>query len=451
MPARSNLPARPNLEHLKNQAKDLRSSHSSGGLESIPRLRAHLPRLSDASDATVLAAKFSLLDAQLVVAREYGFDNWMALQRHVERAAPLAAGENLAPLIRAVKAADAPTVAAMLAEDSALARARIYDADLASDGNTLLHLADAGWSDSGELTTDAHLEVARLLLDHGADIHAQGGAENTVGESPLGAAAWAGNLRMCQLLLDHGADANYVTPKGFDALGTATDHGRAAIVEAMMRAGATVEPRHLLQLSIGARSVDDGTGRRFKQRFVEALDRQPHKLHQYIDIGHFDGVLGTLLHVATIENLEEMAALLLERGAHIDARDSGGSTALHWGLQNRRRHSQSGMVDLLLDCGAQVDIRAAAALGDVQRAIAILDDEPSQIQRRLYAGYTPLHTAVEYDQPEIVALLLERGADVEAISNPSTDYPGGKTPLALANDNEREDCAQLLREAGATR
>ncbi|MBT5533646.1 hypothetical protein HOK31_11345, partial [Candidatus Poribacteria bacterium] len=79
MSARRNLPTRPNIEQLKNQAKDLRASHRSGSPASIPRLRDHLPSLSGASDAAVLAAKFSLLDAQLVVAREYGFDNWHML------------------------------------------------------------------------------------------------------------------------------------------------------------------------------------------------------------------------------------------------------------------------------------------------------------------------------------------------------------------------------------
>ena len=83
LPSRQ-LPPKPNIEQLKNQAKDLLRSHGSGRPESIPRLRDHLPSLSGASDAAVLAAKFSLLDAQLVVARECGFDNWHMLIEHVE-------------------------------------------------------------------------------------------------------------------------------------------------------------------------------------------------------------------------------------------------------------------------------------------------------------------------------------------------------------------------------
>lgn len=83
-----------------------------------------------------------------------------------------------------------------------VARTRLYDEN--QDGDTLLHRADAGielphddrgWSPE-DGTTDAHLEVARLLIRYGAPVDAMDGSGNTVGETPLGAAAWAGNLRM---------------------------------------------------------------------------------------------------------------------------------------------------------------------------------------------------------------------------------------------------------------
>jgi hypothetical protein len=54
------LPAHPNLEHLKNQAKDL-----------LPQLQARNPALK-------------LADAQHAIAREYGFPTWPALKTHVE-------------------------------------------------------------------------------------------------------------------------------------------------------------------------------------------------------------------------------------------------------------------------------------------------------------------------------------------------------------------------------
>ena len=73
------LPPQPSLEQLKKRAKTLLKAHQSGNHETVSRLRSMVPKLAAASDAEILAAKFSLLDAQLVIAREYGFDNWNQL------------------------------------------------------------------------------------------------------------------------------------------------------------------------------------------------------------------------------------------------------------------------------------------------------------------------------------------------------------------------------------
>lgn len=78
------LPSRPNLEQLKNQAKDLLKSHKSADAESLKRFRDNHPDYSNAADGEIRAAKFSLSDAQLVVAREYGFASWPKLKEHVD-------------------------------------------------------------------------------------------------------------------------------------------------------------------------------------------------------------------------------------------------------------------------------------------------------------------------------------------------------------------------------
>src|SRR5690242_15676112 len=78
------LPSRPNLEQLKNQAKDLLKSHQSGDAESLKRIRANHPNYSNAAEVEIRAAKFSLSDAQLAIAREYGFPSWPRLKEHIE-------------------------------------------------------------------------------------------------------------------------------------------------------------------------------------------------------------------------------------------------------------------------------------------------------------------------------------------------------------------------------
>ena len=71
------LPLRPSLTQLKNQAKDLLRGFRSGDANSISRFGENHPPTSDR-----LRPLFT--HAQLVIAREYGFSSWPKLKRHVE-------------------------------------------------------------------------------------------------------------------------------------------------------------------------------------------------------------------------------------------------------------------------------------------------------------------------------------------------------------------------------
>jgi hypothetical protein len=79
------LPSRPNLEQLKIQARELLKAHKSRDPEAIRRIHETHPRLLKASAAQVGEAILRLSDAQLVIAREYGFESWPKLKAHVER------------------------------------------------------------------------------------------------------------------------------------------------------------------------------------------------------------------------------------------------------------------------------------------------------------------------------------------------------------------------------
>src|SRR5262245_4524010 len=71
------LPARPNLEMQQKRAKELLRAAWAGDQEALARVRALHPRPPD-TDALALA------DAQLVVARGYGFENWAAMKRKID-------------------------------------------------------------------------------------------------------------------------------------------------------------------------------------------------------------------------------------------------------------------------------------------------------------------------------------------------------------------------------
>ncbi|PYK63246.1 MAG: hypothetical protein DME21_03600 [Verrucomicrobia bacterium] len=61
------LPPRPNLEQLRNQAKDLLKSLKSGDPEAIKRIQENHPRWSRVSGSDICDTPFSLSEAQLVI------------------------------------------------------------------------------------------------------------------------------------------------------------------------------------------------------------------------------------------------------------------------------------------------------------------------------------------------------------------------------------------------
>jgi hypothetical protein len=72
------LPARPNLGHLKRQAKELLIAYNAGDSAAQTLFAQHLPTTKRSTRFVVLA------HALLVVAREYGFASWPKLKHHVE-------------------------------------------------------------------------------------------------------------------------------------------------------------------------------------------------------------------------------------------------------------------------------------------------------------------------------------------------------------------------------
>jgi hypothetical protein len=86
------LPDSPSLNSLKGQAKQLLSRQRKGDADSCVRFTVSHPDWSDGSETDVQSATLSLADAQLVVAREYGFESWPKLKHHVEEAVPRTQG-----------------------------------------------------------------------------------------------------------------------------------------------------------------------------------------------------------------------------------------------------------------------------------------------------------------------------------------------------------------------
>jgi hypothetical protein len=153
----SKLPVRPSLESLRKQAKRLAHEIVAGNAGAIARARAQMPKAE---------LPLSQRDAQLVLAREYGFPGWKDLVKEVKQR--LGRGLEWAASVarRIIHDNDIEGLRQLLAEYPALLS---WKAD-ESDGG-LLGMATGSYGDSGNAFSEEHFTrkaCAELLLDAGA-------------------------------------------------------------------------------------------------------------------------------------------------------------------------------------------------------------------------------------------------------------------------------------------
>ena len=102
------LPAQPHLDVPKRLARELLELCRKGERDAVDRILKRHPKFKDLPEDGALAATIKLSDAQLVVAREYGFSSWADLKRRID--ARSAAGA----LEEAIRSADRGAVVAIL-------------------------------------------------------------------------------------------------------------------------------------------------------------------------------------------------------------------------------------------------------------------------------------------------------------------------------------------------
>ncbi|MCK4857518.1 MAG: hypothetical protein KAT58_06095, partial [candidate division Zixibacteria bacterium] len=88
------LPTRPNLEHLKKEAKTLLKAHQKGYSTVCETLRL-LHRFKEATDHEILETDLSLNEVQYALAMDYGFSSWADMKHHVESLAGKSLSGNL--------------------------------------------------------------------------------------------------------------------------------------------------------------------------------------------------------------------------------------------------------------------------------------------------------------------------------------------------------------------
>ncbi|KIW24644.1 uncharacterized protein PV07_10348 [Cladophialophora immunda] len=295
-------------------------------------------------------------------------------------------------------------------------------------------------------TAAAHgsVETIELLLKAGADIEAQ----NSIGFRPLQEACMRGHHAVVELLATHKSTEGHMfedcnpLPDQHDVppIIIAIEKGYPKIAEILLRHGSNPDTEDEYGTAL-LQSVQFGRldiARLLLERNADANKVRPK-------------TIPAIVEAAAGENLE-MIELLLKHGADPEKREMADAPsgfqrtalhlAVHYGLMKT--------VKLLLDRGANpnaVDgdgwtaIWAAAVYGDVEiarhlaQAKANLDSVCGEL------NHAPLHVGAQ--NPELVRVLLEYGADVNQESDSGT-------PIELAaTDNHAESLALMLADKRA--
>src|SRR5262249_10282159 len=150
----SKLPARPSLESLRKQAKKLARDIATGDAVAIARARAQLPQAE---------LPLSQRDAQLVLAREYGFPGWKDLLKEVKQRLGKGLEWAISEARRIIHDNDIEGLRQLLSAYPALLSWRVDE-----DDSGLLGMATGSYGDSHDPVSEEHftrLACAELLLD----------------------------------------------------------------------------------------------------------------------------------------------------------------------------------------------------------------------------------------------------------------------------------------------
>jgi hypothetical protein len=424
------------LDQARRRAKELLRAARAGDPDALGRMRDdRAPRLAD---------------AQRAVAADLGFASWPALLGHLEatggnrpeRRARLVTGaldgrDDVAERLLAEDpglAGDDLAVALVLGDERAVAAALDRDPGLVSRelegvGRKPLSCAcHSAFLRPASPRAPAVRRVVRLLLDRGADVdevhHNEYGAMSVL----YGAAGVAHDLETTRLLLDRGAN-----PDDGESVYHAVEAEETACLELLLERGATVRDTNALG---NALAMHDAAKLRV---LLERGDLRPPDPE----------LRDALLHARD----PEIAELLIEHGAALEARDRDGLTP----YARAARFKSDAMMRLLEAAGASTGLDPAAewigavVRGDAERAARVREEHPDLVLRHddeeelprwasagddevvarlLDAGVpldargvddgTALHYAGMWGRASTVELLLERGADVKLVGGPGT-------------------------------
>ena len=379
--AQRSLPERPNLRHLKDQARDL---------------------IRQGAAKTITQAQFQ-------IARLYGFASWPKLKAHIESL------EEIGQLKQAIDTNDFGRVKELMTHNPGLHRAPL---GYGKDGPlTWVAECRVPWEPPGA----ARLAMAEWMIEHGSDLH-QGG------DGPLMRAALNGTrIPMMDLLVSHGADVNAMWHGHFPILFAACEAIDPAALQWLLDHGANPNTRDPRQSAAG--HAYPGTALDY---LIGCYGRSAERMSECIEIllaaggeTRYDAppVLDLLRNRLDrlAEHLDRDTGLARRQFPELDCGMTGGRSLTLEGatlLHVAAEYGNPNAAKLLLDRGADVNAPAAVNQAGVGGQTAIF------------------HAATQFgdDGLPVVQLLIERGADLGLLV---------KLPGAYEQPDEIVECTVL--------
>jgi hypothetical protein len=401
------LPPDPSVEWYRKHAKDLLAAARSDEADAIRAWADRWVRRSAAwsvdrpaegtltvrADQLTRFAREQLLEgadssatvarAQFVIARAIGFASWTRFVRHLEASRSAdSPGARFESAVDAIVSGDLPRLTTLLRNTPDLVRARStreHDA-------TLLHYVSANGVETYRQRTPPNaVEIARLLLDAGAEVDAEadvyGGGSTTLGlvatsQPPRNVGV---QLPLIDLLLERGARTDLPSPAGNrhgivnaclhngcpEAAAHLAGRGAKLDLEGAAGTGRLDVVRDLLDADearapdaaarAGALATASAYGHASVAELLIERGVQPETKLSFYGTGH------TALHLAAYEAHVEVATTLLRHGAPVRIRDESWDGTLHWALYGWRNHPDKPteryheVVRALLGAGAPVE------------------------------------------------------------------------------------------------
>jgi ankyrin repeat protein len=390
-------------QYYRDRAAGMLSVFGTGEQNAIRLVRLFHPNFASASEADVRAASLTQADAELILAREHGFETFDALVGHIGAIRAGRVSEPFAHAFDAIKADERARLQELLARHPKLANAA------GTNANRLIMLA----------MSFGRRAMVQDLLAAGADPE----LANNKGWTALHQAAYAdptrdpaGALATLDMLLEAGASPfAEAYGDGGTPLSVALFWGHRVLAERL--AQSEVAPLNL-RVAAGLGRLDlmaqlfDGAVLRPEAGWHREFHRPHSGFPPWRPREDAGEILAEALTYAARSGRIDAMAFLIAHGADIDAEPYNG-TALHWAVAQRQVEAAT----WLIDHGA--DINRQAAFGGTR-------------------GVTPLHVAAAWDgRPDCAKLLLDRGADRSLKDAEQDSTPAGWAAF-FKNDKIKE-------------